>query len=208
MPSTYKPMRDPNATGPCAGQCGRKARIHYSKYCCTCSRRIARNGSPHAIALNVKELEPYRKAIASTVHRHLNSKAIQGALALAAELLNYQPSHDFTYQTQLREQMQRLQSFGVTPEQVVCRVAEFVAWQRDHQIANKREQDCKLALVVLKLAPLRGWHKRSNVLRALAQLITEDGLWRFACGLLMKIEQDHTDRVNLVKALDDYSAAT
>lgn len=197
--------RNETHTAPCAGQCGRKAPISYSKYCNTCARRIARNGSPHAFALNVKELDQYRETIAGTVHRHLNSKAVQGALTLAGELLNYQPTHDFTYQQQLRDQMLRLHAHAVTPEQLLCRICEFVAWERDNPINNQREQQCKLATVVLKLAPLRGWHKRNHVLRALAQLITERGLWRFACGLLARIEQDHADRVQLIRSLDDYS---
>src|SRR5919108_1341144 len=163
---------------PCAAAgCGRKAPHPFSNYCSTCAMRIIRNGSPHASALDLHELKLYRDSIRATVHRHRASPAVQGALALAGELLNYTPAHDFTVHHNLRTQMQRLLAYGVTPEDVVCRVAEFVAWEKEHPIELKREQQCKLAMAVLKLAPLRGWHKRNHVLLLLAQLITEGGLW-------------------------------
>jgi hypothetical protein len=197
--------RDETQVAPCATGCGRKAPIRYSKHCNTCARRIARNGAPHATALDLKMFDMYRKRIAEALARHRGTKAVQGALTLAAELLTWQPTHDFSIHFQLRQQLDRLQNFAVTPEQIVQRVCEFFAWLHDNPLRTKREQEHKLAWAVLKLAPLRGWQARTHVLLLLNQLIEEEGLMQFAVGLRLKIEQDRTDRAQLVKDLGDYS---
>ena len=110
------------------------------KYCPRCARRVIRNGSPHATALDLKELEPYRELIAGTLHRNLGTRAVQGGLALAGELLNWQPTHDFTVHQQLCAQMRRLQDHGVTAEMVLTRICEFFAWLQDHPLKVKESR--------------------------------------------------------------------
>jgi hypothetical protein len=207
------PSKNPKARSTyCVACSARKARPPYSDHCARCGNNLVRNGAPMASAVSFDVLKQYRKATRATIHRFLDTTAVKSALTLAAHLLDYRPSHQFSYMLELRKQMQRLVAFGVTPEDLVCRVCEFFALDHDRPFKTTRERDTQLARVVIKLAKMglgaggvNNIPKWRHVSRLLAGLIIEDGLWRFAAGLRMKVEAVTTERAQLIKGLGDFT---
>jgi hypothetical protein len=189
----------------CRAGCGRMAKVPWSYYCHMHATRLVRHGAPNASLIKADQLARYRETVRAAIHRNSETPAVQGALRLAQQLLDYRPSHQFSFQLTLRRRMQILVGANVSPEDVVCRVAEFVFYENDNPFKYARERDMQLARVVFKLAPMSKWVPTAHASRLLAGLIIEDGLWRFAAGLRLKLERDHDERVKLLKGLDDYT---
>ena len=203
MPAKNPRPRDVN----CAAACGRKAVLPYSKYCAHCAHNVQVNGSPFAAGIRTCKFRKYRSAVRAFVHRHRNSKAVQAAFTLAADVLRWSPTQEWTAHRKLWERLQVLAAHGVTDEDLVCRVLEFAFYEQDNPYRVQREMRMQLARSVLKLAPLRGYIVHGHPALLLADLILEDGLWGWAVVARMRIEQEAMTKAKVRKDLTDYGDA-
>jgi hypothetical protein len=91
-------------------------------------------------AVRPSELRPYDEPVTRTLARYLNSKAVQAALLLASELLNYRPHREYSWELKLQSQMARLRDGGVTPRELLARICAVWALQVDRErFASPRE---------------------------------------------------------------------
>jgi len=140
--------------------------------------------------------------IAEGVARYRSHPATQAALKLTVAVLEYQPSHGFSYQRELQRYLQRLTYAGITAEQVLVRVCELCAHIERHRgrFESQRCEDAALGRCVIYLAPIRAGEKPPSVrvMVALAGML-RDACYPFAVSLLRRLEQDADERHELKK---------
>jgi hypothetical protein len=202
MPSKYPQPRPTQCTVP---GCTRAADLPYTDNCHKHSKNTVRHGSPLASPFALTKLRPFRARVQSAVMKYRKSPAIQAAIRLGEELLNWRPSADRSTHYHLQEQMQRLQRHSVTGEQVFCRVAEWAIYSIDTRFENDRVRDLALARAVLHLAPGTQQWLSLHTRLLLVAIIYEDGLFRAASSLRFKIENDTADQKSLLNSLGDFS---
>jgi hypothetical protein len=185
--------------------CTRPADLPYTDNCHKHSKNTVRHGSPLASPFALAELRPFRARVQMAVMKYRNSPAIKSAIKLGEELLNWRPSADRSTHYHLQEEMQRLQFHRVTGEQVFCRVAEWVLYGVDARFENDRVRDLALARAVLHLAPGTQQWLALHTRLLLVSVVYQDGLFRAASSLRLKIETDAADQKCLLNALADFS---
>lgn len=161
--------------------CGRHMNLHNA------------HGHPVAKAIPDREFNQRREWIDRGLVRYSNTKAYNAALRMADELLNYEPSHQFTVLLQMQRRLRILQGAGITPLDVVRRVCAYVAYIRLHPRPDQRSEDYGLARAVLRLAPLEGFRPQGRLLKFLGPEIRER-LYVFANAFLDRLERDESER--------------
>ena len=181
-----------------------------SRHCTEHAKRAQRYGGATAVPLR------YRKEIGPRFHtwategfnRYANHAATAAALKLTDGLLNYQPTHDFSYQRKLANWLEHLRHGGVTARDVLIRVTELCAFidANPGRLRSQREEDFALARNVLYLTPhsLSSRPEGARILSALGPLVRE-ACYPFALGLARRLRRDTEERAALVKASGDFS---
>jgi hypothetical protein len=189
--------------------CGRPTHS-WSAHCGMHAARAYRFGSAGIKAgLRESELKPYAEWTAEGLTKYRNTRATEAGLKLADEVLNYRATHGRTYQLQLEHMMQILRDDQVNAEDVLRRVALFVAFASAHPERFKgltKVEDLALARCVMRLAPLQRTGKRypSRSLALLGSLL-RDALYRWGLNLVDRLKvdaQSHQDKVSATLDLD------
>jgi hypothetical protein len=138
--------------------------------------------------------------VVRTLARYRNSKAVQHALVLAADLLNYRPRREYSWELQLETQVARLRDGGVTPRELLAKICSVWALNADRErFRDAREFTYGIANEVLKLRKLGTWRPGGVLLSRLGQMIVDD-LGSFAAGVWVKTQQDTDSRAEAHKA--------
>jgi hypothetical protein len=190
-------------------RCGRP--LHgWGAFCGIHSNRNYRYGHPGIKeGLRESDLKPFAEWTAEGLTKYRASRATEAALKLAQEVLDYRATHGRTYQLQLEHMMQILKDDQVNAEDVLRRVALFVAFATAHPERFKgstRVEDLALARCVMRLAPLQKTGKRypSRSLALLGGLL-RDALYRWGLNLVDRLKRDaeaHHEKVTASLDLD------
>lgn len=126
-----------------------------------------------------------------TRYRHL--PAMQASLRLTEQLMQFEPSHDFTTHHAIHGLMRQMHAHGIQPEQVWCRVCEHVAFMdaEPGRFRTPREERFALARAVVHLLPWTLYGKRygAKVLQKLGELVQE-----LLCGAALSfVRRLHAD---------------
>jgi hypothetical protein len=161
-----------------------------------------RTGSPTGRGLRGEERRKYRAAIEETLARYSTSKAVQSALFVASDVLQYHARRDFTTHHATAAHMLRLRAEGVQPREIVQRVCEVTALQvYDARFATPTELDIAMARHILhtRRAPRR--LAGGPLLRYVGSLVREQfGL--FPYGVCDRINRDVQVRQEAKKAFE------
>jgi hypothetical protein len=182
---------DPTA---CAAGCGR-APAPRSRHCRRHALRLTRYGHVNVMPLRDSEIRPFHAWVAAGFDRYADQKATTAALTLAERLLAFRPTRDFTIHYKAASALQGLADAGVSPRDVLIRVAVFYAFlqvrpSRFH--GSQKAEDFALARLVLRLGPRRARRDprpSARLLQFLGERIRTDCA-PYALALLRRIEQD------------------
>jgi hypothetical protein len=195
-------MNNPPRTRCAAPGCSRPP--HHpllSAHCTKHGAALYRYGAVNGRAIRPSELKPYAEPVARTLARYGNSKGVQGALQLTAELLNYRSHRDYSWELELQSQMTRLRDGGVTPREFLTRVCVTWALQADRQrFDGERELAFGLAREVLKLRTRTGTWRPGGILLYRFGCLIRDELGTFPAGVWMKASQDADARAQARKS--------
>jgi hypothetical protein len=199
------PRRDLN----CAARgCPKRRRIQQlarSQYCISHAARAYRYGDAMQTAIPLKLYEPDREFIREGLARYRNSKPVESALKLADAILNYTPDYQWMWKRDLERRMAILRSAGVTPNDLLQRVAEHYACveRMPHLFKSQRGQHVALARHVLKMKRPGCRDTTARLRFSLGSLLAED-LGAFAIQLLRRLQQDLEERHSLRRQAADF----
>lgn len=179
--------------------------IPWSTLCATHGQRQYRTGSTRLDTMRRGELAKYRDRISFVLDKYACSKAIEAAVMLADDFLQWRPRADFTNHYKLASHMQRLKDGGCTARELIQRVCEVWALQAfDQRFADERELMYAMARSVLMLRSQGKTRPAGPLLRLLGRELLED-LGKFAAGVCMRITQDDEVRAGAKRAFEQWS---
>jgi hypothetical protein len=151
--------------------------------------------------------EADRAFIREGLGRYQQSKPVTSALALAESTLEYVPDYGWTWQYDLEKRMAILRGAGVTPLNLIQRVAEHYALveRQPHLFKVQRSQHMALARHVLRLTKLGRWRPGTRLLISLGGMLAED-LGAFAIQLLRRLQTDLAERQALRRSAADFDS--
>jgi hypothetical protein len=135
---------------PAAG-CARHARgTPWSSYCPYHAAVLYRTGSLTGRGVRGTERRKYRDSIEQTLARYAQSPAVNSALFVASDLLQWRARRDFTTHHQMQAHMLRLRSQGAEAREILQRVCEIAALHVfDARFSTAQEMDIACARHVL-----------------------------------------------------------
>lgn len=181
------------------------SRYPWSALCDKHSARQYRTGTTRLDSMRRGELAKYRERISFVLDKYGSSKAVDAAVMLADDFLQWKPRGDFTNHYRLAAQMQRLKEGGCTAREFLQRVCEVWALQAfDQRFANERELLFALSRGVLYLRPQGTSRPAGPLLKLLGRELLAD-LGKFAAGVCMRIEKDDEVRAGAKKAFEQWT---
>lgn len=191
MPRKNPPLPEPRP-------CGVNGCLEYTdprrlqaRFCPRHANISSRYGSPTGGPPRDAELATYRAMIRAGLRRYAEAKPVRAALDVAREILDFEIPAGRAGVVGVAEEMQRLRHAGVTPADVLQRVAEVYALMLfADRFSDPRELDAYLARAVMKLAR-RYSPKRptSHTRRTLAYRL-KGSLQDFSLHLLLRLTRD------------------
>jgi hypothetical protein len=151
-------------------------------------------------SLRMHELVPLRADIVAGLAKYQPTVGVQAAVRIAGELFEYRAHPCNRSARQMQEQFQRLHAHGVTPWDILQRLAEVFAFIEQaplHRFENADVQAITLARAVLQLVSLGKWRANGHMLRFMGHHLM-DALGVFALNLVRRLEQDRLSRRALI----------
>lgn len=167
-----------------------------------------RYGHPAAPCTPLRDLLAYRAFVEAGMARYANSKALNAALRLTEECLNYTPTHNFTVELKIAERTRWLREYR-SPHAVLQRVVEFYAVvdARPERFPSVRAERFGLARAVLQLGAPDGRPGRpSSVLLNYFGTHLAEALGPFALAFLRRLQRDDAERRALIATSSDINA--
>lgn len=122
------------------------------------------------------------------------------------ELFGYVPRHGWTGEVETQGAFTWLREKGVTPADVLQRVAEVAAvehWGRA-RFGEEREVHYAYARSVLRLGKMGTWRPAARLLRFMGPLIVDE-LAPWAVGFLRRLDKDQGKKADRKSASMDFS---
>jgi hypothetical protein len=166
--------------------------------------RLSRYGSPVAQPLPLDQYEHHEAYLDAGLTKYAGTTAVTTALTLAAEVLNLKAAaQGFTVQLTMEREMARLRRHGVTPRELLLRVAAHYAYTKLRPFRDDRADRAALARAVLRLAPLEGYRPNTRLLQWLASEIT-GRLALFAIRFIERLSADAEREHARLRATTDF----
>lgn len=203
-------MTDPKPTTCAAKRCTSPTmRGGWSRFCSRHAIRFFRYGHEEGQPVKDYDLKTYRARVASGLARYENTKAVQAALHLSNEILNYRATFGWTKQLNLQSQMGRLRGAGVTPRDLLARVCEHYALveANPHRFRTSREEDHAISRAVLRLDKMGTWRPNAHLMNYLGGILREE-LGAFAIMFIRRLQADARQRQEFREQLADFSEVT
>jgi hypothetical protein len=169
-------------------------------------KRLDRYGHPAARSTSWRDLRLHRPLVETGMARYANSKALNAALKLTEDCLNYKPIHGFTFEIQMAERGRWLLD-KVTVEDVLQRVVEFYSLlqARPDRYPTVRTERYGLARSVLQLGGMGQWRPTSKLLANFGAHLSH-ALGPFALAFLQRLTRDESERRALIATSSDINA--
>lgn len=171
---------------------------------------LNRHGSVQGRLLRQRELARNDKRINAGLRLYGQRPAILHALGNAAGLLRFRAVARGPLEQRIQYQFDRLNAYGVTPEDVLRGVIQVYFLDMDDvrpRFTDERHLLQTLARVVLRLAPLHGMRASASMYGAVGALV-KDALGVYAHAFVRKVLEDEAnERATRGDALVDLAAA-
>lgn len=201
-PKGWRPRPSTRTRGTCKVHgCGRLRANDITSYCSAHSSRMYRYGHPEGMDRIANPSDKTCDWIAIQLRTVTGHPAMDAALRLADELLNFRPFRGYGWELKIQEQMTRLRDHGVTPFDVLVRIVECAQYLELRPLRTQRETDYFYARGVLRAAPLHDYRAGGSVLRWLGPLIREQ-LEKWAHSFLQLVARRDAARRELLAAAD------